>query len=128
MNRDNLPDDIRRFILTSIPSVPYLESVLLLRKESGSHWSASQLARRLYLPEAQTAGILESLEASGIVTKVPHAQPSYRYQPAAQLAQMLDGVAQHYAADLLAVTNLIHSGLNRRANQFADAFRWRKES
>ena len=31
MYRDIIPDTIRRFILTSINSVPYLEAMLLLR-------------------------------------------------------------------------------------------------
>jgi hypothetical protein len=41
---------------------------------------------------------------------------------------LLDRVATHYAGNLLAITDLIHSSINRRANQFADAFRWRKDS
>ena len=60
-------------------------------------------------------------------TKKPNAlqQP---LQPSPELAALLDRVATHYAANLLAITDLIHSGLNRRATQFADAFRWRKDS
>ncbi|HSV33928.1 MAG TPA: hypothetical protein VLI46_00160 [Ramlibacter sp.] len=129
MKRAELPDDVRRFILTSIPSVPYLESILLLRQESASTWCSSQLARRLYLQEPQAAGLLQALEAAGIATRVPEMAGDYRYLPSKALADMLDRVAKHYASDLLAVTDLIHSSLNnKRAFQFADAFRWRKDS
>lgn len=128
MTRADLPDDVRRFILTSVPSVPYIESLLLLRHEPGSSWSPSQLARRIYVPEAQAARLLEALRESGIAAKVPGTEDVYRYQPSAELADLLGRVATHYSRNLLAITDLIHSSLNRRANQFADAFRWRKDS
>ena len=128
MNRPPLPDDIRRFVLTSVPSVPYIESLLLLRREAASHWNASLLARRVYVPEPQAAQLLEALEASGVAAKVEGEDTAYRYAPSPELAALLDRVATHYAGNLLAITDLIHSGLNRRATQFADAFRWRKDS
>jgi hypothetical protein len=40
---------------------------------------------------------------------------------------MLEQVAQRYAADLVGVTDLIHSKIDKKAQQFADAFRWRKD-
>jgi hypothetical protein len=128
MSREPLPDDVRRFVLTSVPSVPYIESLLLMRSEAGATWSAAQLAGRIYVPETQAAQLLETLEASGIAARVPEPPDTYRYQPSQPLAELLDRVAMHYTGNLVAITDLIHSSLNRRANQFADAFRFRKGS
>jgi len=128
MTDKTIPDEVRRFILTSIPSVPYLESILLFQRESGTPWNAPLLARRLYLPEAQAAQLLQALEAAGVAARGPATQDAYRYLPAPELAGMLERVAHHYSADLFAVTDLIHSKLDKRAIQFADAFRWRKDS
>ena len=128
MSPKDIPDDVRRFILTSVPSVPYIESLLLLRREPDSNWDAAQLARRIYVPEAQAAQLLEALESSGVAARASGEEAAYRYAPAAELSSMLDKVAAHYASNLLGVTDLIHSSLNRRAHQFADAFRWRKDS
>jgi DNA-binding IclR family transcriptional regulator len=128
MKSKSIPDDVRRFVLTSIPSVPYLESILLLRRDPTLTWSSSQLARRLYVSEPRAIELLQTLEASGIAAKSAGAQSTYQYLPSPQLADMLERVARHYSADLLAVTDLIHSSLNNRAYQFADAFRWRKDS
>jgi DNA-binding IclR family transcriptional regulator len=128
MAEHTIPDDVRRFILTSIPSVPYLEAILLLQREADAAWNASQLARRLYLPEAQAAQLLQTLEAAGVAAKAPAVPDAWRYQPAPDLAVMLERLAQHYSTDLFAVTTLIHSSLDKRAYQFADAFRWRKDS
>jgi DNA-binding IclR family transcriptional regulator len=128
MSRQQLPDEVRRFILTSVPSVPYIESLLLLRREAGATWNASRLAKRIYVPEPQAAQLLEALETFGVAARAPGEENAYRYAPSPELARMLDLVAKHYAGHLLAITDLIHSGLDRRANQFADAFRWRKDS
>lgn len=125
MSDPELSADLRRFILTSIPSVPYLEAVLLLRAEPEKEWDASQLARRLYVPERTGAELLELLRSSGV--GIPVGAAGLRYAPAPELADLLDRLAQAYASNLVTVTDLIHSRIDRRAQQFADAFRFRKE-
>lgn len=126
MTFSELPADLRRFILTSIPSVPFLEAVLLLRADPAQGWSAAQLARRLYVPEQTGAELLALLRDSGIASD-GEAAGTVRYAPAAELRELIDRVAAAYAQDLVAVTRLIHSRIDRRAQQFADAFRFRKE-
>lgn len=125
MSVHDLPADVRRFILTSVPSVPYLEAVLLLRAEPAKDWNAAELARRLYVPEKTGADLLDQLRASGITQA--SSEPAVRYAPTAELAALLDQVAQAYASNLVGVTDLIHSRIDRRAQQFADAFRFRKD-
>jgi hypothetical protein len=39
-----------------------------------------------------------------------------------------DRLADLYATHLVEVTLLIHSSLDRKAQQFADAFKWRKDT
>lgn len=126
MTSSELPADVRRFLLTSIPSVPYLEALLLLRAEPGHAWDAGQLARRLYVPERTGVELVQLLRDSGIAAAEGDAG-AIRYAPEAELAAVLDRVAQAYATDLLTVTELIHSRIDRRAQRFADAFRFRKE-
>ena len=124
------PADLRRFILTSIPSVPYLEAVLLLRAEPKRAWDAPDVARRLYLPEARAAELIAQLVESGVARPASAGDQACpcSWQPASpELADMLDRVAQRYAADLVGVTDLIHSKIDKKAQQFADAFRWRKD-
>ena len=54
---------------------------------------------------------------------------SYRFSPTSgQLREMIDRVAAAYAAHLVDVTHLIHSKTGKKAQQFADAFKWRKDS
>ena len=126
MSSNDLPAEVRRFILTSVPSVSYLEAVLLLRAEPQRPWDAAQLARRLYVPERRGVELAAQLRDSGIAAAVGEGG-AVRYAPAAELSGVLDAVAQAYAADLVTVSSLIHSRIDRRAQQFADAFRFRKD-
>jgi hypothetical protein len=128
MKARHLPDEVRRFILTSVPSVPYLEAILLMRTDRVTPWDAPLVARRLYVPEKTAADLLAQLEQGGVARTGAEAR-LYHYAPASdELAQRLDDLAKAYADDLLAVTDLIHSRIDKRAHQFADAFRLRKDS
>jgi hypothetical protein len=130
MKRVELPDDIRGFILASVPSVPYLEAILLLRTNPDMSWDVQRLATRLYVSERQAAEVLTALSAAGIARSEYHGDtPLFRYAPAtAELRERLDALAQAYSANLVGVTELIHSRIDKRAQQFANAFRVRKDS
>ncbi|MFS2002858.1 hypothetical protein ACEN9F_04435 [Duganella sp. CT11-25] len=124
-----VPDDLRRFILTSIASVPHLEAMLLLRGAPTQQWDIAAVAHRLYVTERAARKLLEELCAIGVLssTKVDKTV-TFRYWPRhPELAAVIDLLAAAYAANLVGITGLIHSKLDRQAQQFADAFTWRKE-
>ena len=128
MPADSLPDPLRRFILGCIPSVPYLEAMLLLRSDPATPWDARGAAQRLYLRPPVARDLLALLAEAGIAAPVPGQEGFYRFQPETpELQAMLAQLAAAYSTDLLDVTALIHSRIEKRAQQFADAFRWRKE-
>jgi Mn-dependent DtxR family transcriptional regulator len=119
-------DDVRRFILTSIPSVPYLEAMLLLRNLDTGAWDGKALAQRLYMSEKAAADLLSELHAAGVVQLE---SAGYRYAPQSdELRDKIDRLADVYSSHLIEVANLIHSKTSKKAHQFADAFKWRKES
>lgn len=127
MSQDLIPEDVQRFILTCIPSIPHLEALLLLRANASRAWEAREVAERLYVPEAKAVAVLADLGAAGLL--VSEQTPlRYRYEPAPdELRQLLDRVAHAYAAHLVEMTNLVHSKTDRKARQFADAFKLRKD-
>jgi len=125
MAKPPLPDEIRRFVLTSIPSVPYLEALLLLRSQEQQAWRTADVARRLYVPDALAAELLQSLHASGLVDMEGE---SFRYAPRQEATRAtIDQLQQLYTTRLVEITSLIHTRLEKRALQFADAFRWKKK-
>lgn len=119
------PDEVRRFILTSIPSVPYLEAMLMLRIEADAGWDGKALAKRLYMAEKAAEALLDELHAAGVLLRQTEEPATYRYDPESEeLRQKIDALAVVYSAHLVEVANLIHSKTSKKAQQFADAFKW----
>ncbi|MBC5785064.1 hypothetical protein H8N03_19110 [Ramlibacter sp. USB13] len=126
MSKTRIPDEVRRFILTSIPSVPYLEALLLLRAESARPWDSFRLAGRLYIGEGQALELLQSMQQAGVTRRLDDG--TFVYGPAQpELNALIDELANTYSQDLVGITDLIHSRIDKRAQKFADAFRWKKE-
>jgi hypothetical protein len=129
MPREPIPDELRRFILTSVPSVPFVEAMLLFMGRPGQALSVDEIARGLYVPLASAAQVVDALRDARIVKADPASAERSRFSPAsAELEAMLRRLADFYARDLIGVTDLIHSRTARRAQAFADAFRLRKDS
>lgn len=130
MDKPSIPEDLRRFVLTSIPSVPFLEALLLMRAAPAQAWRRDTLARRLYVREKTAEGLLADLCTAGMAARGDAGGgDAYRYNPdSEQLRERIDRLADLYATHLVEVTLLIHSSLDRKAQQFADAFKWRKDS
>lgn len=128
MNRE-IPDDVKRFVLVSIPSIPYLEAMLLLRGDEQHLWDSKLVAQRLYMSEKAVTELLVELHAAGILDSTGDETEAYCYRPATEeLRSMIDRLADVYAKNLVDVTNLVHSKTGKKAQQFADAFKWRKDS
>lgn len=122
-----ISDEIRRFILSNIPSVPHLEALLLMRSEADHQWSINELAKRLFINEQKTRGILEHLQAAGVVSDLGGDPRLYQYYPPSdELKDLIDNLALTYSSSLIEVTNLIHSNMDQKAHKFANAFVWRK--
>jgi hypothetical protein len=130
MEKAPIPEEARRFVLTSIPSVPFLEALLLLRADPAQQWHSDTLARRLYIREKMAQALLEDLCTAGMAAPCePTAVQCYRYLPSSEtLRARIDQLADLYSKHLVEVTLLIHSSLDRKAQQFADAFKWRKDT
>lgn len=130
MAKSSVPEDQRRFILASIPSVPFLEALLLMRAGAGQPWRRETLAARLYVRDKVADSLLAELCAAGMAERVDTpGSETYRYHPQSEaLRERIDVLAELYATHLVEVTLLIHSTLDRKAQQFADAFTWRKDS
>ncbi len=120
-----IEDEVKRFILLGVPSVPYLEAMLLFRSHGDVPLTAGDIARRLYLAEGVGAEIVRQLGEGRVI--LPDEGARWRYAPDAALAAMIERVAHAYASNLVGVAKLIHAKTDRRAAQFAEAFKIRKE-
>jgi hypothetical protein len=128
MTKNDIPADVRRFILTSIASVPHMEALMLVRATAPQRWSAHTLAQRLYVTPAAAGALLEDLAGAGMLMR-DAAQSAWFYDLRQNaLCGLVERLAGLYASHLVAITVLIHSRLDRKAQQFADAFDLRKDT
>ncbi len=123
-----ISEDVRLFILKSIPSVPYMEAVLLFHCAPERLRSADEVARALYLPGPRVVELLDALCMAGVIESVAAPTESFRYAPhSPDLHAAIASLASAYSTDLIAVTHLIHDSTRADAQRFADAFKLRRD-
>jgi len=123
-----ISDQLRRFLLTGTLSVPHVEAILQLRRGAAQEWDAERLGARIYVSVTRAADILADLLAIGIVDVRPE-NTTYRYSPrTSELRMLLDELETIYSEQLVVVTKLIHTAEERKPQEFAAAFRFRKET
>jgi hypothetical protein len=125
MSVDDMPPDVRRFLASTVPSVPYLEAMLLLRSEPDARWSARRLASRLYVRPQQAQVLLTELCDAGLA--VPVEGNRFNFTDDAVYRELTDRLAEVYARNLVAVASFIHSRTDDSARRFAEAFRLKKD-
>jgi hypothetical protein len=123
MSHAALSDGVRDLLLRHIGSVAHLEALLFFRAHPTESWDGRSLAKRLYAPETEMMTALAELTSDGFL-RVENGL--YRYAPPADYQARIDAVADAYAHQLIAITNLIHER-RRNIQAFSDAFKLRKE-
>ena len=126
MTASNVPEEVRRFLLGAIPSVPHLEALLLLHADPARGWDAAGLGERLYLDPGRAAQVLTDLARAGLACAN---EDRFRFAPTeTSLLSVVDATARTYGRHLVEVAELIHAARDHKAQRFADAFRLRKDS
>ena len=124
-----IPVELRSFLLR-LPSIPYLEAIVLIHQSPNEIWNCEVLATRLYVPERIVLRIMSDLCSSGICRRANDYTDQFLYQPESEkLNILISNLVDYYAKNLIEVTNLIHATNNshEKAQEFANAFIWKKE-
>jgi hypothetical protein len=128
MERGDLPEDVTRFILEKIDTVPHLEALLLLFDSMPKCWTDEEISVRVYVPPAKAHEILQDLVRRKLVTAEATSPESYRYDGAwDESGVMMRKVATTYRQQLVRVANFIHSKASPAVRDFARAFQFKKE-
>jgi hypothetical protein len=126
MAQPAVPERVRRLILESIDSVAELEALLLLRETAGQPWTADAASARLYVSRTVAAYSLAALAHRHLLEETAE---GFIYQPASPgLRDDVSALAIAYSRHLIAVTQLIHAKPGPSVQDFARAFRFRKDS
>ena len=117
-----IPEDVRVFISKNIDSIAQLEGLLLLRANPEALYNVAAITERLYTSDT----LLNDLYERGLIGQ--NESSEYFYQPQSpELAAMVEKLSDIYSRYLLAVTHFIHSKSKSRVQEFANAFRIRKD-
>ena len=123
---DTIPDSVRRFLFTCIPSVPHLETLMLLWREQERTFTVDDIASRLYVNADVAKSLAEDLIKADLLCA---ADDESRYQlntEPPELRALLQQLDRTYSRQVRAVAELIHSNVDRKAHRFATSFYWRK--
>lgn len=121
--------DVERFVVDEIDSVPHLEALLLLWRSAGHRCTVTQIAKQLYVSTGQAAGILEDLQRRGLVSREGHHHDAvYFYDPQPEERNaLIRAVDETYRRELIRISGIIHSKASPGIRAFANAFRFRRE-
>jgi hypothetical protein len=106
MATQDVPGEIRDFILKHIASVAQIEALLLIWSNPEKRWGVSKVAARIYVGQTEAAEALEGLCAHGLLIRKDEA---FGLNASGENVEMIGRLKQAYARHLIAVTDVIHS-------------------
>ncbi len=127
MEQDEIPEDIRRFILNRVDSVSHLEAILLMSASAEKPWSEDEIAARLYVSGERAHAILRDLVRQRLVVASDESPQEYRYDPTWDEGGIIPRVATAYRKHLVFVASLLHSKASAPVREFARAFQFKDE-
>lgn len=125
---DRIPENIRQFLLQNIESIAQWEGLLLVRANPDVDWTPQTTSARLYISPADAGKLLNHLAGQGFLKRSSSLPDGFRYGPDNdELENLINETAVLYRQYLIPITALIHNKSKSRVQEFADAFRIRKD-
>ena len=120
-----LDSQIVDFIRSSVKTVWSLELLLLMRRTQQHAWSYDQLIRELRSSRNIVTESISVLVQAGVVREE---DAGFRYGPAtAELDGLIEQLAQEYVERPTTIVNLIVEAQSSKLQDFANAFRIKKD-
>jgi hypothetical protein len=125
VSSSELPGDVARFLKEQIRSIEQLEILLLLRGSAVRMWTTPEVFGIVRSSERSITDTLTVLHRQGLLRQTAAA---YQYSPADDaLRQIIDQLAELYAERRVRIVETIYSERSSDVDEFAKAFRLRKE-
>jgi hypothetical protein len=117
-------EEVDRFIVEEIESVPHLEALLLLWKRQPNQWSPQEMADALYVSTSAAEPILLDLKQRGFA-KLESGK--YSYHATGERSELIAKVDRTYRRELVRISTMIHAKPSAAVRAFARAFRFTKD-
>ena len=119
---------VDRFIVDEIDSVPQLEALLLFWNSRPKSWSCQSMAKALYVSPAVSEDILRNIAHRRLIAEVEGNDGEFALNADSdEKERMLASLDAIYRRELVRISNMIHSKASRAVRDFANAFRLKKE-
>jgi hypothetical protein len=127
VSASRVPKDIQEFVARFLPSVEYLETFIVLQRNTTRSWSPSDVAAELRIQESAAADVLEQLASDNFLDVKISNEILYRFNPATtQLEQVAARCAEYYLRERIAMINMVMAATLGPMRDFAEAFRIKK--
>jgi hypothetical protein len=125
-----LPEEVRRLIQSSVPTIDALEVLMFLTRHPGTEWRANEIVNQMQptvIGEAAVGDYLALFQAQGLVVSQPDG--SLLYQPATgEVEAAVQALIQAYNEQPVTLIRAVYEIANSKKIQaFADAFKLKKE-
>jgi hypothetical protein len=121
-------EEVYRFILNQIDSVPQMEALLLVWESRPKKWAESEIAERLYVGTDAVRNIMQELVRRRMLAADAQSARQYFYESKSEdLDGLIEAVAATYRQDLVRVSTFIHTKTSSAVRDFAKAFKFTKE-
>lgn len=121
-------EQIDRFLVDEIDTVPQLEALLLIWNRRPKRWYHSEIAKALYISQELAQDVIRHLVQHRLLARVEGGADCYELRiDSEEHAQLLKAVDSTYRRELVRVSTLIHAKASRAVRDFASAFRFKKE-
>jgi hypothetical protein len=128
MSKEKAEEEVFRFILDEIETVPHLEALLLLWNSRPKRWGKEELSERLFTREDQLTSLMQDLVRRRLVVAGADVPNQYWYESQSpEMDWLIEAVAATYQHQLVRISTLIHSKAAPAVREFAKAFKFTKE-
>jgi hypothetical protein len=122
MVKQQISENVKRFIKEQIQTVPKLEVLLLLHREQSRPFTLAEVANELNFEPDTAWEQLAALEAIGLIENFD--KSSYRYHPANErLRSIVDRLAITYRKQRVPILSAILAEKPNKARRFVEAFK-----
>lgn len=128
MAADCYREQVDRFILAELDTVPHLEALLILWNCRPKSQSADNIAHLLYVHREVAAKVLADLVQRNLVASDGTDTNAFRYNSRSpETDTLMHNVETMHRTELIRISGLIHSKASAAVRDFARAFRFKKD-
>jgi hypothetical protein len=123
-----LPIEIEEFLANNIRSIEQLEILLMLQARPERRWTAGEVNGIIRSSDHSVASTLDQLCKQGLLRcSMESSVPQYQFAPSAALGPTITTLARLYAERRVKIIETIYSERLSEMDEFARAFRLRKD-